>query len=423
MWLKELELIEFQKHSYLKLDFSEGVNMLFGESDAGKSCVRRALSWLLGLESYSEDDIRKEGSKKTTVRGKFDDGLECERTRSASINKYVIRIPNQKELVYDSYGRDLPDEVKDILKIRLINIDEKNQLNLNISSQVVMPFLQDIPASLRLKLFNKMTGNDLLDVVVQNFNKEIIGIRRNLTVEENVIKDNTPKIEVLDKTIKSKKITADFVVEKLKTIGDTHRKVEDLKKLQVAIVAIRMAIKVTKDDVANIKLGDEVKIASLKAQNASLGALSTVKDALSQCKNKLYMTEKELSTMKVPVVDAIAIRKRLDQLTYLKQQAEFLRGNAHNRGAAIFALKELKEVTFDISKCKAGIEKVRSLKLIAELLKEVGTKIKASFGEWNTLQLLIPTQEKEYKAILKEAGVCPTCKAKMTEEHIAHVNL
>jgi hypothetical protein len=135
------------------------------------------------------------------------------------------------------------------------------------------------------------------------------------------------------------------------------------------------------------------------------------------------MTKKELSNMKVPVLDAVVLGARVDRLAKIKQVASALAVNKEAIKAITTLLAQAKQVDFDVNSRKALVEKIRSLKIISAGLKDVGTKIKASFGEWNTLQGLIPTQEKEYKDILKEAGVCPTCKAKITEEHIAHVNL
>lgn len=206
MYLKQLTLKNFQKHSDLTLNFDKGVNIIFGQSDSGKSNIRRAIAWLYDLQSYNEETIRKEGSKKTSVIGLFDNGIEIERIRSSSINRYVTRVPGQKEMEYDAVGKGAPEEVRKLINMSLIEIDDKIKLNLNIAEQISMPFLSDIPGSARLKLFNQLTGNNLIDQLVQNFNKEIINIRRNLTIQENIIIVNQPEIEKLDVIIKDKKV-------------------------------------------------------------------------------------------------------------------------------------------------------------------------------------------------------------------------
>lgn len=409
MYLKSLNLINFQKHSDLTLDFTEGVNIIYGSSDAGKSCIRRAIAWLYDLETYNEETIRKEGSKKTSVKGLFDNGIEIERIRSSSINRYVTTV-NGKVNEYDSVGKGAPAEVRELINMSLVEIDDKIKLNLNISEQVSLPFLQDIPASSRLKLFNKLTGNDLLDSVVQNFNKEIINIRRSLTIEENLIKENEPKIEALNNTIKSKKISADFIVEKLKTIGDNYRKLTELKKIQVNLYAIKMSIKAYINDLNNLKLGDEVKIACLKEQNTTLEALSLLKQTLYFCKNSLSLTKNDLERIKTPDFDIQTHRAKIDTLNRLKQAQNGLKTNKEELERILGQIRDLKLTEANGAPIKANIEKFLSLRKLSEHFIEIKGKIEVNTKELNDLFNIIPKQEQEYASILKEAGICPVCK-------------
>ena len=111
MWLKKLTLKNFQKHENLTLDFTPGVNILYGHSDAGKSCIRRAIGFVFFGDPRTDAVIRKEGTKQTSVTALLDNGNEVERVKSASVNRYIVRVPNEKELVYDSIGAEIPEEV------------------------------------------------------------------------------------------------------------------------------------------------------------------------------------------------------------------------------------------------------------------------------------------------------------------------
>ena len=365
MWLKSLRLLNFQKHTDLTLDFTQGVNVIYGSSDAGKSCIRRAIAWLYDLESYNEETIRKEGSKKTSVIGVFDNGIEIERIRSSSINRYVSRVPGQKEMEYDSVGKGMPDEVRKLVRMTLVEIDDKNKLNLNIAEQISLPFLSDISASSRLKLFNKITGNDLLDILNQNFNKEIVGIRRSLTVENNVVKENEPKITQLDQEIKNKQEVVSLVDKKLKNIEENHSKLLKLKDLQVNMCAVRMAVKCTTRDLETLKVGDETKIASLKEQNTRFSALNTLKESINRVKSSLDVVRGDLAKLRVPGLDSAVLRGQ--------------------------------------------IEKVAKLSSIMEQIKGLKGKINICITEHAVLQQKIPTQEQEWQNLIKEAKICPVC--------------
>ena len=182
MWIHQLILKNFQKHSDLTLDFISGVNVLYGKTEAGKSCIRRAFSWLFfGIPQGNV--IRKENTKKTSVKGILNNGISVERIKSASVNAYILNIPGKKEQRFDSVGRKIPEEIQLALKTSLIEID-KETINLNIADQIALPFLMDESGTFRSKLFNKITGSEITDKVLQDLNKDILKISR----EEKIMK-------------------------------------------------------------------------------------------------------------------------------------------------------------------------------------------------------------------------------------------
>jgi hypothetical protein len=75
-------------------------------------------------------------------------------------------------------GREINEETRK--KISDANKGENNgmaipievdgeEIYLNSAKQIAMPFLFDKPASFRMKLFNKLTGTDLLDKLFGKF--------------------------------------------------------------------------------------------------------------------------------------------------------------------------------------------------------------------------------------------------------------
>ena len=217
MHIRSLKLINFQKHSDLQIDFCDGVNVLYGSSDAGKSCIRRALEWICQNESF--DGVRKTGTKKTIVTLTLDNNIEIERVRSQSINRYIIR-EGKEEQVFDAIGKSIPDEVKEKLTIYPIEVDGE-QIYLNSQPQIALPFLFDKSPSFRMKLFNKLTGNDVLDKLFGQFNKDILRIKRDL-------REETERFEERGTLLKEKKKAK----EKAEAIHIRLKKrVENLKKL------------------------------------------------------------------------------------------------------------------------------------------------------------------------------------------------
>ena len=48
--IKSLELFNFQSHAHTLIEFSDGVNIISGTSDSGKSAILRALRWVIRNE-------------------------------------------------------------------------------------------------------------------------------------------------------------------------------------------------------------------------------------------------------------------------------------------------------------------------------------------------------------------------------------
>ena len=171
MYIKELEVKNFQKHAKFKATFSDKVNVLHGESDAGKSCIIRALRWVL-VGDIQGDVVRKEGSKKTTVTIVLDDDTKVTRIKSSTVNAYVLE-KDGKETKFDSIGKNLPEPILNLFNIPIMEVD-KEQVILNIQSQLDAPFLLSNSGSFRVKVLNKLTGNHILDKIIQSFNKDLL---------------------------------------------------------------------------------------------------------------------------------------------------------------------------------------------------------------------------------------------------------
>lgn len=150
-------LKNFQRHEKLKIDFCNGINIIHGESDKGKSSIRRAIEWICFNQSI--DGIRKTGTKQTSVILGLKNDIEIERVRSTSINRYILRI-NDEEKVFDSIGKSIPEEIQEVLNIYPVEFDDE-KIYLNSQNQLGLPFLMDKSPSVRMKLFNKLSGNDV----------------------------------------------------------------------------------------------------------------------------------------------------------------------------------------------------------------------------------------------------------------------
>jgi len=365
LWLKELELTNWQKHSSLKIQFNEGVNVLAGPSDAGKSCIRRAISFLFFNEPHGEH-IRKIGTKQTSVRGVLSNGWEVTRIKSASINRIILR-KDDVEKVFDAVGATTPEEVQKVLEVRELEID-KEKINLNIAKQLTLPFLYDKPATFRAKIFSMLTGNDLIDKIVQTFNKELLSISKDLKVEGEFVTNNEPQLLQLKEQIDNKKCVYTSLRDKLEQIKCNYKKLNELQQIDDKLLAIQEQVIICKED--------------LKKYSKSIDS------------NKLE-----------------EIKKKNERLTTLKNTLQSLRTNKVAKEAVDGALKELR--ISDVKLIEQSRVKIEVLSRLKESFKHLGEN-KRNLEE-NTTNLNkyidnIYNLTNKYRELVKQAPICKECK-------------
>jgi len=362
MKVKSIHLKNFQKHEDLLLNLCDGVNVLFGSSDAGKSCIRRALEWVVQNESF--DGVRKTGTKKTSVLIILDDGTEIERIRSQSINRYILREGDNEE-VFDSIGKTIPDKIKEVLSIYPIEIDGE-QIYLNSQPQIALPFLFDKSPSFRMKLFNKLTGNDVLDKLFGQFNKDILRIKRSL-------REETERFGLRAMILKRKKVEKEKTeaihirlkkrVENLKKLSEKYHKLLEIKELRENIIT-------SKDEAVRglnrIKIPQAVDIKQLKEKVERFEQLKNIKNGSEKLQAGLSKVRSQLKDFRLPELKYGALNSKIQRLDTLKSLK-----TGHKENSDTYY--KLEKVLHDV-------------------------------------ELVLCDKIDEYKELLKEAKICPTCQ-------------
>ena len=366
MYVKRLILKNFQKHSHLELGFSSKLNVLYGESDAGKSCILRAIKWVFFGEPKG-DVIRKEGTKKTSVKVILDNDIVVEKIKSNSVNAYILNEKGQKEKRFDAIGKTIPDEIKQALQVSVINVDKEDVI-LNIADQISLPFLIGKSATFRSKLFNKLTGSDIIDKVFQSLNKDILKIGRETKLETEHLKEQQKSLEEI--TLQKDKLEhlyGNFKTkfDNLKALQEHYEKANNLKdKLE----SNHCDLQETNALLSNIKLVPDDLITGLKQATVKLEKYEVLINKIKEINNDLENTNKQLSTLKIPKIDINELK------------------NDYNK------LKKLKD-------------------LFSQLLGVKGNIIELD-SEIYQYKNLIVENEKKYKEILKEIKICPFYKVK-----------
>ena len=367
IFLTKIELTNFQKHSHLELEFCEGCNIIHGETDIGKSCILRAINWIYNNEPTG-NCIRKTGTKKTSVKVWLNTGNIIERIKSDTINAYILN-ENDKNR-YDSIGKQIPEEIRKMLGIYPLEVDNE-EIILNIAEQITMPFLMDKSGTFRNKLFNKLTGADLLDNAMQGLNSDLLHINKEEKSEQIHLEENKTELSLLLIEKASKEIIKNKLEKQFNLVKQNTEQYNKLIDYKEKIDKIESDILINQAKIETIKFVDEDKITELDCAINTLEILNELLYNIKQNKKDLLELEELNNKIKIPEIDTNDLRTKIEQLNKLQKIIE-------------------------------GINKIDMVS--DNLITTI-----------DNLTLQISNGMIEYSRLLKKCKICPTC-GKSTEE-------
>ena len=168
--IKSLKIENFQSHLNSCLEFSNGINVISGQSNNGKSSILRSLSWVifnrpLGL-SFKSSFSAKKDTVKITINTEAD---EIVREKNDSINQYKIN-----NAILDTVGSNCPDEIASVL----------NFSELNIQSQFEKHFLITESAGEVGRTINGFLKLDDIDALISNISSKITSTNKELEIKK-----------------------------------------------------------------------------------------------------------------------------------------------------------------------------------------------------------------------------------------------
>ena len=364
MNIKTLELSNFQKHEHLLLNFTEGVNVIVGSTDCGKSTIIRAIRWVFYPGELRGDVVRKDGTKKTSVKITLDNKAVIERIKTNVVNSYKLTIDG-KETEYNATGNTLPEDIQKVIKFIPIEIDNE-KLILNIANQIAMPFLLDKSGTFRQKLFNKLTGNDIIDQAMQGLNKDILNIGKETKFVTQQIGELTVSlIKIKKQREEAEKVTLLFA-KKIEDIKVLNERLEELNKCKEELTKVDIQLSETKQGIRSIKSIPVEVIKVIKQKVNQLDNYLILQKDINKVNNELKITKASLSMIKVPNID--------------------------------------------IKKLINDSEKLKQLLICKETLININDNLQSITPKCQDCGQIIKNKEAEYQALLKDMKICPLCK-------------
>ncbi|GAE30827.1 AAA family ATPase [Alkalihalobacillus hemicellulosilyticus] len=217
--IHSVHIENFQSHLDTYIEFDQGLNMIVGQSDSGKTAIIRALRWVLFNQPRGTDFLRISADfVRVTVT--FTNGTVICRERTASKNRYTIRQQEQDDLILEGFGIHVPTEVLEAHGMGHLRVDTDHDLALHVSQQLDGPFLLEETSSTRAKVLGRISGAHFLDMAIRQTTRDVSQLNQRTRQEE----------ETIDKLKKELEPFAhiDLLKEKLDLAGQEMQRIETL---------------------------------------------------------------------------------------------------------------------------------------------------------------------------------------------------
>lgn len=221
MSFAKLTISNFQSHRNSTVEFHPGVNIIAGETSAGKSTIIRALGWIL-QNKPAGDGIRAHGLKpkdKVTATLEFQTPAgtwhEVTRTKNSTENAYIMG-----DEVFKALRSDVPEEISS-----LANINE-----VNFQGQFDGPFLLSKSPGEVSRFLNRMVELDAIDAATKKANSFVAQAKeweKTAQVRVESLETELGDTEWLDRA----EVLADALEDADRSIKETDRKIDSLNSL------------------------------------------------------------------------------------------------------------------------------------------------------------------------------------------------
>jgi exonuclease SbcC len=178
--IKSVFIQNFEAHAKTHLDFTDGVNVIGGSSNNGKSSIIKALMWCL-FNQPSGFSFKKNNCRGATiVKIVFDNGQYIERKRDSKTNQYDCNGEILKAL-----GTGVPEVVTDITNVS----------GINIQSQFDQFYLLQESSGEVARTLNDIVGLSVIDSALSKASKFVNSYRKDSVTQEKLSKTKKEELE------------------------------------------------------------------------------------------------------------------------------------------------------------------------------------------------------------------------------------
>lgn len=200
-YIQRVELNNFQSHAHTVVDFTNGLNIIVGESNKGKTSILRAIMWVVDNQPLGSDFIMA-GKDSCSVTVSYSDGTSITRGRTRKdTGFYDVYYKDEngtlQRATYRGFTNAVPVEVANIHQMPKVNITKDIETHLNVLSQLDGPFLLTESPQVKASAIGRITGTHILDDAIKTSNKLIQSNRKTVKVLSTEKQEKEDKLKQL----------------------------------------------------------------------------------------------------------------------------------------------------------------------------------------------------------------------------------
>lgn len=461
----------FQSHENTVLEFHNGLNVILGSSDQGKSAVIRAIKWALYNEPRGMDFIRH-GTKGAKVIIELSNSYTITRERTQSKNRYILKEPNGEEMVFESFGNEIPLEIINAHKISKFKLDSDLQSSLNLGNQLDGPFLLSETGAVRAKAIGRLTGLHIIDKSIRDTISDIkkeTQINTVLNKELSEINEELKNYENLNNIEKNLIETEDFI----RRLENLNMKLENLQKVNQAYLFVNSEYKKNlnllnsfnqlkdfeiilaklENNLTNLKTFKRIKteyfynssqikeLTSVLVQTEKIDEIDILLNKLinlrdlytkiNSIKQNLKVLDDEIKkidkiieiTSNIYIYDDIIINvsnkvQKLDCLKKAYQKLNFTNQEMEKIKEICVQKKTLFSYSEMVKQADINLIKLNKLLLISEKNKTLMSSINEGIEYLKNNDIMMEEYLSQYAILLQKHEKCPLCFSEISEDKI-----
>lgn len=420
IWIKRVEIKNFQSHKNTKFDLVHGTNALVGSSNSGKSAVIRAIQWCL-INVPSGTDFITVGEKEACVKVFLSNGKTIERRRNrGNVNLYILHEGDEVLGEYTGFGSKVPHVIVEAHGITPI----AGNLYFQFAHQLEAPFMLSLRPSKRAEVLGDLEELTRIDEALSSVNDDI---RINNKTRISLEKEEKSLLLEHEKLVRE----TDRMRERVEAIKAIKEGIENKVNLYNLLSVHYKRLKEIDGELTNLDAEREKADRILAHWPSDLEERIQNFKQLKKYHDRLLEIDDELKSIKDINDDKLKEITNLNELVKKKIERYQALSQNYRRlldiDASIESIKhqypysetlasiDLTELERKISKYKILYNNFEKLRSIDKGLQEADTIIKESSIEIEGLL-------NEFVEALRDAKICPTCGRETETVCVDHVN-